>query len=519
MEQELNMSIATEITALNNNLSAAKDAVTAAGGTVGDTGLAGLATEIASIPTGGGGDWGTVTYLDANDQPQTATIQNLTEYMTLASTTSNSTWSATINGQTIGVAKITGVSLGELATFLPDYFLSYCPNNFTFSAPYLTKIGNNVFRYSGFNRNIELSSDIKSIGTGFMYNCNDMVSTITANCDPPILSNQNLSTTTISAPMNQTGVTIAGTKESEWKASLTNRSSSPYRKIVDGIWQNYLKTSSETVYFDDSEVSKLYNTSQESSPTSKTINGVVISSPGTQVREVDLSGSALTNMTTRGFLAGFSNVNKVALPPNLTSVGDYFLYKTGGLTTIVNGFPNLKTTGRSFLAYGSSTLFGNFTFSELTTAGDYFMSGRDATGALSFPKLVTLGSEAFSASAYAGFRGTLVFANTLTTIGTNFLSQGVTDASQAKYNHDLTLPNSITSIGDGFMRCAKMTSTIYLGDLQPDIVSGWSSLSVQTNTAPSYTTGMKISGTYAADWHTTFPDSATSTCYRKLIVV
>lgn len=54
------MSIATEITALNTNLTAAKNAVTAKGGTVGNTGLAGLATEIASIPSGGGGpsEWG-----------------------------------------------------------------------------------------------------------------------------------------------------------------------------------------------------------------------------------------------------------------------------------------------------------------------------------------------------------------------------------------------------------------------------------------------------------------------------
>lgn len=48
--------IAEEITALNTNLAAAKAAVTTAGGTVGDTGLAGLATEIATIPSGGGGE-------------------------------------------------------------------------------------------------------------------------------------------------------------------------------------------------------------------------------------------------------------------------------------------------------------------------------------------------------------------------------------------------------------------------------------------------------------------------------
>lgn len=49
------MSIASEIENLNTNLQAAKSAVTAKGGTVGDTGLAGLAEEIANIPSGGGG--------------------------------------------------------------------------------------------------------------------------------------------------------------------------------------------------------------------------------------------------------------------------------------------------------------------------------------------------------------------------------------------------------------------------------------------------------------------------------
>lgn len=50
------MSIATELTALNTNLQAAKTAVTTKGGTVGNTGLAGLASEIATIPSGGGSD-------------------------------------------------------------------------------------------------------------------------------------------------------------------------------------------------------------------------------------------------------------------------------------------------------------------------------------------------------------------------------------------------------------------------------------------------------------------------------
>ena len=48
------MTIASELQDLATNLQAAKDAVEDKGGTVGDTGLAGLATEIASIPSGGG---------------------------------------------------------------------------------------------------------------------------------------------------------------------------------------------------------------------------------------------------------------------------------------------------------------------------------------------------------------------------------------------------------------------------------------------------------------------------------
>ena len=60
------MSIASEITDLTTNLAAAKTAVTTKGGTVGDTGLAGLATEIATIPSGGGNtpsEWGRIKFM------------------------------------------------------------------------------------------------------------------------------------------------------------------------------------------------------------------------------------------------------------------------------------------------------------------------------------------------------------------------------------------------------------------------------------------------------------------------
>jgi len=69
--------IAEEITDLQDNLAAAKAAVTAAGGTVGDTGLAGLAAEIATVPSGGGGtqsDW------EEMDSTSGAYVKNRTHY-------------------------------------------------------------------------------------------------------------------------------------------------------------------------------------------------------------------------------------------------------------------------------------------------------------------------------------------------------------------------------------------------------------------------------------------------------
>lgn len=60
------MTIASEITDLQTNLANAKSAVTAKGGTVADTGLAGLASEIATIPSGGGNADKCVKFFDYN---------------------------------------------------------------------------------------------------------------------------------------------------------------------------------------------------------------------------------------------------------------------------------------------------------------------------------------------------------------------------------------------------------------------------------------------------------------------
>lgn len=73
------MSLQSELTDLTTNLSAAKAAVVTKGGTVGDTGLAGLEAEILSIPAPRNLQWGELEYYPFTPATcTTVTLENLT---------------------------------------------------------------------------------------------------------------------------------------------------------------------------------------------------------------------------------------------------------------------------------------------------------------------------------------------------------------------------------------------------------------------------------------------------------
>lgn len=282
------MSIASELEALADNLAGAKNAVEAKGGTVGDTGLAGLASEITTIPTGGTANWGTVTYLNSGT-PKTVTIQSIDEYVQLGQT--NVSKSITIGGDTFTYDTIRAVALGSSATFAPDNFLRgftggtlqtgdvtltgtenllVIENNFLYQSTAINnaldlsnvvEIGSDFMtQCTTFNSNITLSKVIR-IGKNFMYTCSAFSKTITLPatlsstddymfyccdnmtslvCNGPASnsgiksSNNMLATTNASAPMYTTGITLTGTEAERWKNRLADRSSSPYRKLILG---------------------------------------------------------------------------------------------------------------------------------------------------------------------------------------------------------------------------------------------------------------------------------------------
>lgn len=274
------MSIATEITALDTNLNAAKEAVEAKGGTVGDTGLSGLAAEIATIPSGGA-VFGTVTYVDGEDVEHTVNIQNPDELHSLCTMDNTN---VTIGGETFRNRNIVRVDLGSEAYYLKDnflygcnklttvtgvenvyfvgnYFLRNCSTldcelNFTnlegsIGSQFLagcyalnhtitlgskiTELGTNFMQdCRGFTQNFTVPSNITTIGTGFMRGCNNFTGNLVCATSTHPSDNNALSTTSATAAMYTTGVTLTGTYASDWKTALADRDSSPYRKLILG---------------------------------------------------------------------------------------------------------------------------------------------------------------------------------------------------------------------------------------------------------------------------------------------
>ena len=204
------MSIASEIEDLNTNLTAAKNAVTTKGGTVGDTGLAGLASEIATIPSGGSlANYGSITYLDANNVEQTLTLATEEDYLEL--TTGGTSMLITINGVDVIKSQITGVTIADGVTYIPGQFCNGCTNLKTVVVPSSVHfIGSRVFNgcdvtnaslsldnvvkiednflssNSHFNSPISLPR-IMEIGDGFLIYCGGFDSSLTINDDCEII--------------------------------------------------------------------------------------------------------------------------------------------------------------------------------------------------------------------------------------------------------------------------------------------------------------------------------------------
>ena len=168
------MSIASEIQALNTNLTSAKNAVTAKGGTVGDTGLAGLADEIASIPSGGEvpSTFGKVSHY-VNGEKIEYTLASYADFLWLCDNNSNS---RNLGGTTVLKGWIEEIEIADGVTSIPDgfcksYFGSHL--NKVILPDSIVFIGNDFLYNVTGNQRLNSQLNLKNvhyIGENFLYN-------------------------------------------------------------------------------------------------------------------------------------------------------------------------------------------------------------------------------------------------------------------------------------------------------------------------------------------------------------
>ena len=107
--------------------------------------------------------------------------------------------------------------------------------------------------------------------------------------------------------------------------------------------------------------------------------------------------------------------------------------------------------------------------------------------------------------------------DTLTSIGGGFMSYVA--SRSGSFTVPLVLPSSLTSIGTFFLYGSNIIyPEVNVGSLDATIASTSNySFSGQSNTSPIYTTGIRIAGTNRAAWMSRFPNRDSGMPYRKLI--
>lgn len=136
------------------------------------------------------------------------------------------------------------IEIPDSVTEIGDSFLSHysatlnsCPAAFNqeITLPSdLTKIGTGFMCcLPSFNKKITVPASVTSIGTYFLY-ADYAFSELEVNTNTAPTDNNSLSSNKNTAKTYTKGITLTGTGASAWLTALPNRTSSPYRKLIDG---------------------------------------------------------------------------------------------------------------------------------------------------------------------------------------------------------------------------------------------------------------------------------------------
>lgn len=419
------MSIASEITALNNNLTAAKLAVTTKGGTVGDTGLAGLATEIASIPSGGEDftcktPYGRLWYAPFEESWE---IEYSDGCSVLVDQTKLSAYVAT--------NPIMDMGMGQRANF-------------------------NYNSEEGTWQSWDFETPVDNLTTAQMA--------------------------------EQLGLTITLDSGAEWAGFEISFSATPlvgeweHLDLDSTDWANIGNDYYSAIVIGDKTIPREYVRRFEFGTTPTTIPAYFLAQSGL----LEL-GEITSNYESVGAELGWSS--------NLNS------------PLIIQG-PIEFHQGQSLPSFNNVVVF-NPPASQTTTRFYW----RSNASVIAFGKNV----KEIELTSMPGFNGTLVFPEGLEKLFIGYLGD---------LNTSFVLPQTLTSL-QCLYSLNNFTGTINVGNLSPSICSAGVGgltldhfLSANVNTAPAYTTGIKIAGSNRAAWLSAFPDivrTSSNKAYRHLV--
>lgn len=130
------------------------------------------------------------------------------------------------------------LNFSQLKTLTSSFLQNCIAFNSLVEFPILERVEQSAFNgCSAYNQPLTIPATVTYINFGqFMYNANNYTNTITVKTTtaPTSGGTSVISTNTQSAPMYQTGVTIKGAGRTTWLNRLPNRTSNPYRKLIDG---------------------------------------------------------------------------------------------------------------------------------------------------------------------------------------------------------------------------------------------------------------------------------------------
>lgn len=515
------MTIASEIQDLNTNLQSAKAAVTAKGGTVGDTGLAGLASEIASIPAGGGGDepggGATITGYDAATGVISGTGFGTTAgtvYMLDRNTHTYvaqpaSSWSDT---------SITLTTPINLSVIEGDTSIVAVLNDGTWSTKWLITGGIAVTGY--------VKAYVKNPGTGvvrtvavgtaewsqFASTGNDFSKRLTSNGDT-FYSDEVVGI--------QFGTSFNASSFSERTLGYFTNLNQPLTipRTVTSIGAYFLAnccafnqplTIPNTVtsigtYF----LSTCYSFNQP-----LTIPNTVTSIEANFLNTCYSFNQPLTISNTAtsigdSFLSGCSSFDQpLTIPNTVTSIGTNFLYNCYSFNQPMTSPNTVTSIGNHFLS-GCRSLNRPLTISGTAASigNNFLYNCYSFNQPLTIPDTVTSIGNNFL-SGCSSFNQPLTIPNAVTSIGTYFL------ANCHSFNQSLTIPNTVTSIGTYFLSYCHAFSSLTVNTTASP--TDTNSLSTNNQVAKIYVKGVTVRGTGASTWITKLPNR-TSNPFRKLI--